>query len=439
MESQLSVKRFPALQAQIGDWDYYITTLTFEEVARRVQPATRLVTSSDMNYWIQRRVMPRRARQIASYLIEQEQHFFPGIVVGVYLGEPTWYEVNIDDNPIFGSTGLDPESRGSLGLLELDGTEKLYAIDGQHRVAGIREALKRLWREDDLDRYNQLANEKLSIAFVSADKDEPGGLERVRRLFTTLNKQAKRVSEPEIVALDEDDSAAIVTRWIATHYDGLRTPCSSSDVSEYNLLQLGRTHDIRPRNRRSITTIVTLYRMVKNIFQQELRILRKKYGQNRPDDVSLEEMYQETVLIWELMRQYDEAISDVLGSDPSEERAGKHRSERGGHILFRPIGLQAFSGALGLLRMRGVDNECAVKNLLRLPMDINRVPWQHVVWNPNTHSMITANKPVTEALFLHMLGQEPRTAGYPLDTRYIELIGSPTTDPFEQIPVHGLE
>ena len=42
MTSELSLKRFPALQARMGDWDYYITTLTLEEVAKRVLPAIKI-------------------------------------------------------------------------------------------------------------------------------------------------------------------------------------------------------------------------------------------------------------------------------------------------------------------------------------------------------------------------------------------------------------
>ena len=375
MASTPSSKRFPALQAQMGDWYYYITTLTFEEVARRVQPATDLVIPSDMNHWIQRRVIPRRAREIANYLIDQEQHFFPGIVIGVYLGEPTWYEIDVQDSAIIGSHGLDPKSRDRLGLLELDGTERLYAIDGQHRVAGINEALNRLDKREELEKYKQLANERLSIAFVSANIDKEGELERVRRLFTTLNKQAKKVSEPEIVALDEDDVAAIVTRHIAIQYDGLRTLKETERDSDHSLLQLGRRHEIRLSNRRSITTIVTLYRMMKSVFQLELQAITKKYKHNRPDDDVIERLYEEALSIWELMRRYDAAVNDVLRSDPEEERAAKYRTENGGHLLFRPIGLQAFSGALGMLRRRGIDNDLAVRSLCRLPSEISKLPW----------------------------------------------------------------
>ena len=439
-----SLKRFPALQAEIGDWDYYITSLKFSEIAERVRSATELVTPPDMNHWIQRSIVDIRAGKIADYLLEQEQHFFPGIVVGVYLGEPTWYAIDVEGNTAFSIPDLDSGSKFRIGLLELDGTERLYAIDGQHRIAGIKEALSRLKEKDDLENYNRLANEDLSVVFVSADIDREGELERVRRLFTTLNKEAKKVSEPEIVALDEDDAAAIVTRWIAIRYAGLRGDTSRGDTSidrmpDANLIQMGTRHEIPPTNHSSVTTIVTLYRMVKRVLQSELRVIQRKYKNNRPDEYVLQELYKEIVEIWEFMRSHDSALADVLGSDPREQRAMKYRGEEGGHILFRPIGLQAFAGALGLLRTRGIPNEQAVRSLCTLPMTISEVPWKHIVWNPNTRRIINGSRTISEALFLHMLGERPRSSRYDLVTHYREMLGNPSPDPFEQIPVFDVE
>ena len=439
MVNEVELKTFPTLQATMGDWRYYITTLPFYEVARRVQLATELVTPHNMNQWIQRSVIPRRSTQIADYLINQEQHFFPSIVVGVYQGEPNWYEIDVEENSIFGTPGLDPRFRYSLGILELDGSEKLYAIDGQHRVAGIKEALRRLEKSEDIEGYERLANESLSIVFVSADIDQTGQLERVRRLFTTLNKQAKRVSEPEIIALDEDDAAAIVTRKVAINYEGLSSPDGGSGRNNVGLIQMGTRHEILPSNRQSVTTIVSLYRMIKRVFQPDLKSLGRKYKGNRPDDSDLELMYRDTVEVWEAMRRYSPALNDVLGSDPREERAAIYRNEHGGHILFRPVGLQAFAGALGLLRTRGVDTERAVRSLCQLPMEISDIPWRHVVWNPNTSRMINGNKTMAEALFLYMLGQEPRTASYDVASKYRELHGDSLTDPFEKIGVGELD
>ena len=431
-------RRLPTLKASMGDWDYFVTSLPFHEVAQRVQPASVLLdpSSVNMNEWIQRRIMPRRVTRIADYLIKQEQHFFPGIVVGVYMGEPTWYEIDIDDQPLFGPSGLDPTTKNTLGVLELDGTEELYAIDGQHRVAGIKEALCRLRKSKETELYERLANETLSIVFVSADIRREGYRERVRRLFTTLNKEAKRVSQAETIALDEDEPSAIVTRWLATRYEGLNgaDPCRP----ERALIQLGTTNEIQANNRYSITTILTLNTFVARTFQRELAQLKRTYDVDRPDEESLERLYEDSRRVWEYMGEYDKAIGEVLGSDPIQERASKYREATGGHILFRPIGLQVFAGALGVLRNRGISAERAVMSLCRLPTDISQRPWRYVLWNPNTRSMVNDYRAVAEALFLHMLGQSPRSRKYDLRSRYNDLLRDIPNDDFGSVQVWSM-
>ena len=165
------VKAFPTIRAQMGDWFYYITTLPFYEVARRVPPATEFFHPSNMNEWIQREVMPRRQTEIANYLLNENERFFNGIVLGLYLGEPKWYGIEVSDNNLFGTPGFDPRFRHALGILELSGEERLYAIDGQHRVAGITTALDSLLRDEDMERYNVLAHEDLAVVFVAADRE----------------------------------------------------------------------------------------------------------------------------------------------------------------------------------------------------------------------------------------------------------------------------
>ena len=404
-----------------------------------MQPATELVTTPGMSSWIQRSIVQERARKISDYLINQPQHFFPGIVVGVYLGEPTWYDIDVEGNIALTDPAIDPSAQYNLGLLELDGTEKLYAIDGQHRVAGIKEALERLRAQEDTEQLERLANEDLTIMFVSADVDREGQREKVRRLFTTLNKEAKKVSDAEIVALDEDDAAAIVTRWIATEYDGLRAYSSDSGDGLPDLVQLGTRDEIPRTNQRSFTTIVSLYRMTKGIFQREIRALNQKHQGNRPDEEELKAIYRDAVMICDVMREHDEALADVLGSDPSELRAANHRNNNGGHILFRPMGLQSFGRALGVLRTRNVDTDVAVKGLCRLPMSISESPWVNVVWNPNTHRMMNDNQSVAVALFLHMVGHKPHSTRINLPTRYRELLGLPAgTDPLSDVQVSVL-
>lgn len=74
---------------------------------------------------------------------------------------------------------LTEDTVSSVGFLTLTGQEKLFALDGQHRLAGIKKAVKDGLDNDPYD--------ELSILFVG-HKDTQRGLERTRRLFTTLNK-----------------------------------------------------------------------------------------------------------------------------------------------------------------------------------------------------------------------------------------------------------
>ena len=273
MTNQEMLKRFPTIRAKMGDWDYYVTTLPFYEVAQRVKFATDLITPANMSEWIQRNVIPRRAEQIADYLIKQPERFFPSIVVGVYQGQPTWYEIEVQESPIWGTPGLDPRFQDSFGILELDGEENLYAIDGQHRVAGIKKALEKLKEQGD-PLYQTLANEDLTFVFVSAEIGD-AKIERVRRLFTTLNKEARRINPQEIIALDEDDPAEIITRWLAIRYDGLNKETPKTDGKPAKSLIHFAANQIPKGNRHSITSIVTLHTLVKKVFKPELDRLKR--------------------------------------------------------------------------------------------------------------------------------------------------------------------
>jgi hypothetical protein len=99
------------------------------------------------------------------------------------------------------------------------------------------------------------------------------------------------------------------------------------------------------------------------------------------------------------------------------------------------VGQQAFAGALGVLRSRKVETQHAVASLCDLSMDLTDTPWRLVLWDPNTRSMVNRNKTLAEALFLHMLREQPRTARYDVLAKYQELHGE-TRAP--QIPLKNI-
>ena len=126
-------------------------------------------TLSDM---IQRSITENYKR-ISEYLINQEERFFNALVLAVYDGDPIWKEIKFEYNE---------QDYFDLGMLILSGDEKIFPIDGQHRVEGIKDALKK---------NKEIKDEKVPVILIGHRTDKEG-MQRARRLFSTLNRYANR-------------------------------------------------------------------------------------------------------------------------------------------------------------------------------------------------------------------------------------------------------
>lgn len=199
---------FPSLRSRMGDWWYYITIMTFDEVNSWVKNVDDIHERRELKTWIQREISPERLEQISDYLTSQKQHFFNAIVVGIYRGEPEWYPIKVGRNPAMPTLRPSERSEDAFGFLCLSGEEEIFAIDGQHRVEGIKSAIAH---------KSSLSIDQQCVIFV-AHKETDKGRVRTRRLFSTLNKYARPVSKGELVALSEDDTFAIVTRKVIDEY-----------------------------------------------------------------------------------------------------------------------------------------------------------------------------------------------------------------------------
>ena len=197
----------PSLRSRVGDWNYYVTTLSFNEVAKLIKAPDEIHERKKLAEWIQREAIESHAETIAEYIVCNPQRFLGSLIVGVYGGSPNWTPLNVkvpEDEGI--SEDQLQRIEGRLGLLRLSGTENLFAIDGQHRVAGIKLAL------EDENVVGQIGDDSVSAIFVAHDPKSDAGKQRTRRLFTTVNKKARIISKAAKIALDEDDGFAIVTR-----------------------------------------------------------------------------------------------------------------------------------------------------------------------------------------------------------------------------------
>jgi len=388
---------FPALRCRMGEWIYYVTYFKFSDVVQWIKPTEEVHKSKRLGEWIQRQLDRNHSRGIADYLKRQPERFFNAIVVGVYGGNPDWAPLKLSV-PIGSDIDnlLQDQEEGledSVGILKLSGNENLFAIDGQHRVAGIKEAL----RTADSD----LGREEICTIFVGHE-NTPSGMERTRRLFTTLNKTAKRVSAADIVALEEDDGFAVVTRRLIDEHpvfaEGSRVAFTPSPA-------------IPTSDKDSITSVLGIYYIAQDLYPKtKLRGQPKKTDvlHSRPSDEQLDRIYRRNSRYWNLLAKIIPECRRALAENGVQP--GKFRSKTKNHLLFRPIGQRAFASAVELLmsRKKKPMRSC-VKLLSQVDLWLNHEEWHHILWNPLQDQMITANRVAAETFLLRQVGEKGRT------------------------------
>ena len=381
-----------AIRGGIGDWVYYLSSMKMKEIAIRVQPAQTFSDIERLDDHLQRVLEDARVLDIKEYLLTQNQRFFNSIVIGSYGGNPKWDAIDIE--PINPSIYEMPDNfSGALGLLILDGSEKMFAIDGQHRVEGIKLAVAE---------NAEIGEEEVGVIFVQGvsgenkEEDKPGFI-RTRRLFTTLNKYGKKVSKRDIIALDEDDVIAITTRKLVDEHR----------LFAGNNIGLGANQSIPPSDLNSFTSIRALYAGLDLYYQIGTKKAWDKSKAFRPIDDELDSYYSRAVSLWDSFIRHSSIVRDYVNSEVLTNRAYAYRNEEGGHILFRPIGLLMGLKVIRLLtEQNSIEPDEAVRILMNAQMDISEPPWVHLIWNPNNHTMIAAskNRRAAEKILAYSLG-----------------------------------
>ncbi|MFB6225006.1 MAG: DGQHR domain-containing protein, partial [Candidatus Paceibacteria bacterium] len=311
----------PAIRQYMGDWVYFSASMTMKDIYDRVSVAEEIHEGSALKEKIQRDLLDeKRAPNIKKYLEEQEQRFFNSFVIGVYGGVPQWYEIEIEGEWLPHSDEKIPERlEGALGLLMLEGDEQLFAIDGQHRVAGIRKAI-----DDGVD----IADEEVSALFVGHETSVEGR-RRTRRLFTTLNRYAKPVRKHEAITLDEDDVVAISTRRIIEDQKILK-----------DRVALNKTKSIQTSDNKNFTSLVTVYDSLDVILRDRSKSNWEDFKKIRPKEKYINEYVDRSYRFYNLIYENFEDVRKYANEEIGGEIAQPYRnSESGGHLLFRPVGL----------------------------------------------------------------------------------------------------
>ena len=397
----------PALRGVMGSWVYYSCLVSLDEIAKRVRFADEVHKSKQLSEMIQRKLQSTRSAQIANYIRSQPERFFNSLVVATYGGKPDWHAINSikTQSETSDLKNVSEEVLESVGFLVFRGDEELFALDGQHRLAGIKKAVADGLPEDQMD--------EVSVILV-AHKVSAQGLARTRRLFTTLNKTARPVSKGDIIALDEDDVMAICVRKLI----------EETDFFAEKKIAFVASNNMPTSNMESITTIGNLYDVLAVLFSESETNLKKKkvdLQRVRPTDDILNSYFKLAKGYVDLLEQNFSEIRDFLkASDPSLV-VKKHRGSHGGKVTFRPIGLDILTRVVARLTKK-MSLEDAVKLTSNLPRDLTALPYSGLMWNQISKTISNANNVTLREVLMYMVGASKITDSTLL-ARYRKALG----------------
>ena len=380
----------PSLRGLIGDWVYYPTLMTLRDIAERVSIAEEIYQSPVLSEMVQRCIKRNRGKEIKDYLLKQEQRFFNSLIVAVYEGDPGWHDITrVESNNPLDAEEIPENVVAGIGFLSLNGEEKLFTLDGQHRLIGIKEAVAE---------NPQLGEDELAVIFI-AHRTNPEGMKRSRRLFTTLNKNAVKVSKGETIALDEDDAMAITVR---------RLVVENPMFMEYRILN-NATNNIPSSNSTCLTTIGNLYDLLEILFTKIYVISEKKklaeiedeLTKIRLSDEMLDKHYKSACDYFTQLASSFASLTEFCTASDYSRIVKKYRNSEGGSILFRPIGLTVLTEIVSTLVKKYPLDRC-FELIAKLPTDLTKAPYNGVVWHPKQKRM-TSQKTLVRNLLLYML------------------------------------
>lgn len=376
----------PALRGVLGEIVYYTSSFTFKQIDERVKRIDdELHTSSSLKDQLQRS-LTKNYESITNYILSQKEHFFNALVLAVYDGDPVWNEIEVrfKDNDYY-----------NMGFLKLNGDEKIFPVDGQHRVEGIKDAIKK---------NPKLEDETISVILIGHQNDQEG-MERTRRIFSTLNRYAKPVSTGDIIALDEDDTVAIVTRNLLESFPLFMNERISDEK---------KTKAIAEKDTKSFTSLIKLYETNREIYKyytsfrdETKRIYTKtriaEFLKFRPEQEEIDNFERYLTDFWTIFSDTFEGMQEYMNSTCDSPAAKFRNRDNGGLLYFRPVALPCLVTAIldTSFKTKVSLVEC-MSSYSKLEMCISKAPWLKVLWNAERHTMVMKNQTLVRPLLMFM-------------------------------------
>ncbi len=336
-----------------------------------------LVDPTNANELAQRAPDWTRQPALTAYLLHDRNRKFGTILAVV---SPPWIDDPAHENWGPGGVALKSavefsalDSSGRIGLLDLTQAQ-VYALDGQHRVMGIRglhdlqdgrldlkkasgaPVGKSLTRDHFLSQINvpeselnALMDETISVEYMPAvikGETREKAVQRVRSIFVAVNSYARKTDKGENILLDESDGFAIVARRTALAHPLFKTAVNESRVNWKNTALPARSI--------WLTTLQALREMSSSYLGQVESQMVRPWGELfkgavpiRPLDTDLAKAQTRLAELFDQMSRLPSLASIKAGEAIDGWREFPQNGR--GHLLLRPVGQTVLAKAVGRL------------------------------------------------------------------------------------------
>lgn len=393
----------PAMKGQMGNTEYYLLSMKAAELVNLVKEPKNMPGWNDekIEEIYQRKINYSRVRnQIAPYLADKsEGRFFGSLIVAAF---------NFDDGVIFqpltanaavSEAKLGPEQKeaaSKIGMLTLHGGIKMVPLDGQHRLKALEFAMSGKDQqgrdipgiEVDMD----LANEDISVILVPYDP------EKARRIFTRVNRYARRPTTSETFVTDDDDVFAVLARHVANQIGGRLVKYTQPSLTPKDC---------------EFTTLAILHACCKEIVKHTFPEGQALKPDQLPESGVVETYKQGVEKVWDRLLSNIDVFQDAM-RNKSEDGDDKRREIRKENLLGKPVPqeclVSAYMALTGPPTRMPWEEACRRLNALPwaiTPENMSRV-WQNVLWTGGVDrkgKIITKNRPISGRLIAYMAGE----------------------------------
>lgn len=353
---------FPAIRAAMGEGEFYCSVLTFGEAARLIQFVEDVddwSADTDPETKIQRRLnVPRVEREMLPYLLGVKDHFYSALTVEIRPAMAEGFDGSIPFEPL----GASITGGMAWGQILLDGTETLYALDGQHRLKSIQLAIRQ---------RPELAREQIPVIFVPFKSQR-----RSQLLFSDLNRFAKSPSKSISLLFSHRDPIVSLAKVLMDRVDFLvgRVEVETTSLSKHTP---------------NVMTLSSLYEMTKS-FMDGREVIEPLPA----------EVIERQLAIWAALTKYIEPWRKVVAR---EEHPAFLRKE---YVAMHGVCHQAIAAAAGPMLRDGADIEGVLGRLADVDWRIGNPEWQGVaVQGRHINNTSTTVRNLAGLLALQLGGQ----------------------------------